>query len=179
METLRPASLRELSRIKGRGLTQVIIPQLDPFSWFVFLNGEYKDPACLEDLMIQLDVPDNGDFSGSIVQGQLSLKERNAAGALVSTNRDLFPGVVDIVLGGGGQKPGHRFLVSCANPRNIETAWIQTGLDDDGGTFNLEGINEFQILISPGIIDVKVVWQGENATAGEVEYLFRDSSVLN
>jgi hypothetical protein len=179
METLSKETLREISRIKGRGLTQVIIPRLDPFSWYAFLNGEYVDPVRLEDLMIQLDVPDDGDFSRSVVRGHLSLGEKDATGGFVSKNRDLFPGVVDIVIGGGDQKPGHRFVISCPNPRNIETAWVQTGLSDDGGTFNLEGMNEFQILISPGIVDVKVVWQGENATAGEVECLFRESGVLN
>jgi hypothetical protein len=142
--------LSEVSRIHMRGWTLVVVPKVDPFSWYVFLQGEPINEMDLEDLVVDLTVPSDGDAAKGKVEATLSLKRKGLSGKREVEVVDLFPGLLEFYVN------GHNITVCCPVKNSLEDAWITVGMDRGGAPSEVNGIKSLRIVISRGILDMKI-----------------------
>lgn len=161
-------SLAELSQVHGRGLVQVIVSRVSPFTWHCFINGEYVPDVDLEDLLLHVELPEDGDVSRATVQAYLTCKRDGLTGTRESQTLDLFPATIDLLL------DKHRLVVTCAEKGSIESVSVMAGLQEDGSCHILEGIRALKVVISYGIMDARITWMD-----GQTESLFGVPTVVN
>jgi hypothetical protein len=135
----RPAAA-EMARIANH-LTQVIVTGDDIDGLNIFSDGALLLPGQIESLALNLDGEQN------LITAQLSWKEGDA-----HKGASLFPGTVDIVA------RGRRLLVTSAVDDSLDNLWVSLGMAEDGTSTELTGVNSLRVLLTPGLIDTKLVW---------------------
>jgi hypothetical protein len=150
VDTAATPPLSETSRIHLRGWTLVVIPKMDPFSWYVFLQGEAINEMDLEDLVVNLTVPSDGDATKGRVEATLSLQRKGLSGKRELEVVDLFPGLLEFYVN------GHNITVCCPVKNSLDDAWITVGMDRGGAPSEIGGIKSLKIVISRGILDMKI-----------------------
>lgn len=141
----------EVAKIQGGGLTQVIVSNLSPITYAVFLNGKPLPPEELDTLVISVTAPEHEGDPGE-VQATLSQKIKTVMGEPGHQQLDLFPGTVELVA------LGRRILVSSTSGDSIDGIWINLGLKPDGSSSEVNGAKALRIVLNQDLLSAQLTW---------------------
>lgn len=154
--TSRRAS--DVAKIDGKGLVQVVVTNIEPFEFYLFLNDKIVPQEEVESLSLSIEAAKSG---GDGIVAALSRYVTSLDGKRTSQFLDLFPATVEIVA------VGRRVSVTCTDSSSIDSVYISLGLRPDGAGSELSGAKSLRVLITDGILDGKLTWND-----GEIEDLF-------
>jgi hypothetical protein len=140
MSTANRPAAAALARIASP-LTQVIVTGEAIDDLNVFFHGKLILPGQVESLSLNID-GEKGQ-----VTAQLSWKENGE-----HRGASLFPGTVDIV---AREK---RLSVTSAVDGSLDGLWVSLGLAEDGTSTELTGVASLRVLLTPGLLDTKLIW---------------------
>ena len=144
----------EVARITGH-LTHVFVAQGGgPDAVAVFYDGQVIPTGALDSLSVQIVAPD--DKQDGTLTGILSRYDSGPqSGTPVKTLR-LFPGTVDFIC------KGCRVSVTCAEEGSFDGLFLRFGTDDNGVGLQADGVLSLNIVVSPGLLDARLVWAEDN-----------------
>ncbi len=154
----RPAAV-DVAILEGGGLAQVIVTNLSPLTYYVFLNDRVVAPEEIESLSVSIEAPDGG-IGSAIVRATLARYVVNVTGERSQQRTELFPCTLEIIA------LNRRIAITCQRADSLEGLWISLGLKPDGTSSDVTGAKSLRILLTDGILDAKLTW-----TDGETEDL--------
>ncbi len=146
----RPQS-SEVAKIQGGGLVQVIIPEIAPLTYYLFLNERYVPQTEIESLSVSVEAP-GPDVTSTIVRATLEQYVHTVSGEISRQRTELFPCTIEIIA------VGRRIAVTCATPNSLDGVWINLGLRADGTSADVNGLRALEVLITEGIVDARLTW---------------------
>lgn len=160
--TPEPARLKasEIAHIEGGGLVQLIITDVKPTAFYLFLNDLYVPQERVESFSLSIEAPSQQALGG-IVRATLARYVDTVAGRTELQRSELFPCTLEIVA------LGRRLSVTATQPDSVEGLWVNLGLRADGTSAEVQGLSALRILVMEGFIDAKLTWSD-----GEVEDIF-------
>ena len=149
----------DLARILGGGLVQIIVSNLQPLVFHLFLNHHLVDQVDVEEVSVLVELPEAG--SQPMLRASMTHAVTNVAGERQMQSAELFPCTLEVVA------EDRRFSITCSDAEDISSAWIGIGLLPDGSAHDLSGVRSLRFVLAAGILDAKVTW-----TDGQEEELF-------
>jgi len=140
----------DLARIEGGGLVQIIVTELQPLTYYLFLNDRPVSEMDVESLSIAIEAPDDG--SSPTVRATLARTVTAVTGERTQQRSELFPCTLELVA------LGRRLSITSLNPNSLDNLWISLGLRADGTSNELNGLKALRVLIGEGILDAKLTW---------------------
>ena len=145
----QPAS--DVAKIQGKGLIQLIVTDLRPLNFYLFVNDKLIQDMDVESLSVDIQAP-TATNTGTIVRASLSRFSIDVNGAKVTQHTDLFPATFELVA------LGRRIAISCPNADSLDGLYVSLGLKEDGTDNEVTGLQGIRILISDSILDAKLTW---------------------
>jgi hypothetical protein len=156
----------EVARIQGGGLVQLVITNVSPLTFFLFLNDQAVPQIDVESLSISIEAPDGpAAAGGAIARATLTRFVKTVSSARSEQSTELFPCTVEIIA------LERRLLVTCVQVDSLDGLWISLGLKPDGSSAEVSGAKSLQILLTDEILTAKLTW-----TDGETEDLLPQST---
>lgn len=146
----RKKPLVELARIQGGGLTQLIVTQRDPLTFFLFLNARPIEQVDVQSLDILIQVNDTDPQL--VVYATLAHLVPSISGGKNIQEVSLFPGTVEIVA------ENRRILVTGTETNDEEGPWVSVGLLPDGGANLLTGVQSFKFILEGTLLHAELTW---------------------
>jgi hypothetical protein len=146
----RPAAADQ-AKIQGGGLVQVIVTDIRPIGFSLFLNQNAVSEMDVDSISIDVVAPED-TASGVTVRATLSEYVTNVAGERVLQHRELFPCTIEVIA------LDRRLAVTCTKHDSLEGLWVSVGLRANGESSDLTGLREFRFLLSHDMLDAKVTW---------------------
>ncbi len=150
----RPAAA-EVARFRNN-LTHVIVSGGAPDGINVFVNAVPVLTGAIESLSVTIVAPGDGD-AGTLT-GILSRYETGADGTRTQQAVALFPGTVEIVT------KQRRLVVSCQEPGVFDGLWLGLGMNEDGTSSELTGVQSLHVVVTPSLCDAKLTWSEDGTT---------------
>ena len=150
-EPQRPKAA-DIARIQGGGLVQVVITNLVPLNFYLFLNDKEVSQMDVESLTLSIDAPSSDNPTGGIY-ATLAYRAPQVTGEKAMQRISLFPCTIEIV------GVGRRISVTAMNANSLENLWVTLGLKADGTGSDLTGLRAVRVLITDGIVDAKLTWE--------------------
>lgn len=147
----RPAT-SDLARIEGGGLVQVIVTELHPIAFSLFLNDTEVSQMDIDSLSISIEMPVEGSY-GPTVRATLYRYVNSVTGEKTQQHTELFPSTIEVVA------LGRRLAITCENPNSLEGLWVSVGLRTDGAGVDLSGLQSFRFLLNHDLLDAKVTYE--------------------
>lgn len=148
----------DVARIDGGGLVQVIVTDLHPIAYSVFLNDTEVPQVDIDSLSISVEVPTDG--STPIVRATLYRYVTNVTGQKTQQHTELFPCTIEVIA------LGRRIAITCMNPNSTDGLWVSLGLRADGTGSDLTGLQSVRFLLNQDLLDAQITWED-----GETENL--------
>jgi len=145
-------SAAELAEIEGGGLVQVIVTNLRPLTFSLFLNDTEVPQIDVDSLSISIEVPTDGG-SSPIVRATLFRYVTSVTGSKTQQHTELFPCTIEVVA------LGRRLSITCMNLNSLDGLWVSLGLKADGTTNDLTGLQSARFLLSQEILDAKITYE--------------------
>ncbi len=142
----------DVAQIEGGGLVQVIVTNLLPLTFSLFLNDTEVPQIDVDSLSISVEVPADGG-STPTVRATLFRYVTTVSGAKTQQHSELFPCTIEVVA------QGRRLAITCMNPNSVEGLWVSLGLRRDGTGSDLSGLQSVRFLLSQEILDAKITWE--------------------
>ena len=142
----------DVARIEGGGLVQVVVTQMLPLTFSLFLNDTEVPQIDVDSLSISVEVPTDG-FSTPTVRATLYRYVTAVTGGKVQQHTELFPCTIEIVA------VGRRLAITCMNPNSVDGLWVSLGLRADGTGSDLTGLQSVRFLLSQEMLDAKITWE--------------------
>ena len=142
----------DVARIEGGGLVQVIVTQLLPLTFFLFLNDTEVPQIDVDSLSISVEVPNDG-VSTPTVRATLYRYVQAVTGDKTQQHTELFPCTIEVVA------LGRRLAITCLNPNSVDGLWVSLGLRPDGTGSDLSGLQSVRFLLSQELLDAKLTWE--------------------
>lgn len=139
----------DVARIEGGGLVQVIVTNLVPLTFYVFLNDHAVDQVDVESLSVAIDAV---NLAEPVVRATLARYVTSVSGERTIQHQELFPSTVEVVA------MGRRICVACASLNSLDGLWISLGLKGDGTSSEITGARALQILLTEGLLDARITW---------------------
>lgn len=161
-DSARPAAA-EVARIQGGGLAQIIVTELHPLTYYLFLNDTFVPQEQIAELSVSIEAPSDTNPDG-MVRATLNRVVPNVAGESGRQSQELFPcNLVIVAL-------GRRIALSAPNAGSLDGLWISLGMRADGSGAEVTGAQSMRIVLTESILDAKLTW-----TDGETEDLLPQS----
>lgn len=149
---LPPAA--DVARIEGGGLVQLLVTQLSPFTFFLFLNDQAVEPMEVESLSVDVEAQEDS----AVVRATLSRYVTNVTGEKVLQRTELFPCTLEIIA------LKRRIVVVCMEAGSLDSTQIRLGLKPNGEDTPITGgLQGFRFLLTAGIVDAKLTWEDGTA----------------
>jgi hypothetical protein len=148
----RPAA-SDQARIQGGGLVQVIVTNLAPLTFSLFLNDRSVPQLDIESLSVFIEAPEADSLDTTIVRATLSRYVTNVTGEKTLQRNELFPCTLEIVA------LGRRLSITCTNPDSTDGLWIDLGLKPDGTSNEVSDARTLRFLLQEGLLDAKLTWR--------------------
>jgi hypothetical protein len=144
----------DVAKITGN-LTHVIVTSEDIDGLHVFYNGQPVLTGQLENIGVEIVAPD--DSGNGTLTGVLTRYEGGAEGARTTRSFSLFPGTLEVIA------KGKRITIVCPNEGSFDGLALLFGTANyDGVIDNIgmdaRGVQSLRIVITPGLVDAKLVW---------------------
>lgn len=142
----------EQARIEGGGLVQIIVTELAPLTYYLFLNEKYVPDVEIESLSVALEAPEPNSGDRPIVRATLARHVMAVSGQPSVQRTELFPCTLEVVA------VGRRLSITCMNVDSLDGAWINLGLKADGTSDEVSGARKLSVLLSDGLLDARITW---------------------
>ncbi len=150
----------EVAHIEGGGLVQLIITDVRPIAFYLFLNDVYVPQERVESFSLSIEAPSK-EALGGIVRATLARSVDTVAGKAELQRSELFPCTLEIIA------LGRRLSVTASQPDSVDGLWVSLGLRADGTSAEVQGLAALRVLVMEGFVDAKLTWND-----GEVEDIF-------
>lgn len=147
-EERRAAS--EVARIGGGGLVQIVVTDLAPVVYYLFLNGQLAPQGDIESLAVLIDC--GSEEVAPTVRATLTRYIKTVTGARGQAPQELFPCVLELVAA------GRRLSVTCPQAGSLNGLWIALGMRPDGSAAELSGLQSLRLILADGLLDAKIGW---------------------
>jgi hypothetical protein len=139
-------------------LTHVLLSPDTVEGLAVFFNSRPIPTGSLESVGIEIVAPTDANPQGALT-AILSryAGETGSTGNRPQTSQPLFPGTVEIVA------RGRRIVVSCREAGSFDGLWLGLGLREDGTSTELTGVRSLRIVVTPTIVDARLVWDEDGS----------------
>ncbi len=144
-------SAGDTAKLKAR-LVQVIITDLRPMTFYLFINDEPISQLDVETLLLNIEAPADDGQGQEVVQASLSLNTPTAVAGLGVREVELFPGTVEVI------GLGRRISVTCRTAGSLDGVWIDLGLRPDGTGAEVTGAQKLQIVLTQELLEAKLTW---------------------
>lgn len=141
----------DVARISSGGLVQVIVTNLAPLTFYLFVNDRAIAQEDVDSLSVDIETEDANPL-GAVVRGTLSHFVTSTAGVREQQRTELLPGIIEIVA------LGRRISLTCPRTDLIEQTVIELGLNPDGTSHTAQGVRSLRVLLMEGILDVSLTW---------------------
>lgn len=138
--------------IQGGGLVQIIVTNLTPLTYSLFLNDVEVSQMDVESLSIFIESPEGAGDAGTI-RATLAHFVPTVTGQKALQRQELFPCTLELVA------LKRRLSITCMHADSFEGLWISLGLKPNGEGYELEGLRGLTVLINENILDAKLTWQ--------------------
>ena len=145
-----------IARIENN-YTHVLVSGTGSDGVAVFLNAQPVQHGELESLSINIVAPLDENDRG-VVTGVVSRYQTGPDGARVQRGASLFPGTVEIVV------KNRRIVVTCQNEGQFDGLWLGIGLNADGTSTDLSGVQSLRITVTPDVCDARLEWADGSGT---------------
>lgn len=142
----------DVAQIEGGGLVQVIVTELRPIAFSLFLNDTEVPQIDVDSLSISIEVPADGT-STPTVRATLYRYVTTVTGSKTQQHTELFPCTIEVVA------LGRRLAITCMNPNSVDGLWVSLGLKSDGTGSDLTGLQSVRFLLSQEMLDAKITWE--------------------
>lgn len=142
-----------LATIEGGGLVQLIVSELHPLTFFLFLNEKAVPEMDVESLSIDIETPTAANGNTTVVRATLARYVNGVTGTRSQQRQELFPCTLEIIA------LGKRISITAMNADSTEGLWISLGLKPDGESNELHGLSTFRFLLNEGLLDAKISWE--------------------
>ena len=141
----------QVAQIQG-SLTHVLVGA-DPAGdgVHVFVNAAPLPAGELESLSVNIVAPTSDSDSGTLT-GVIVRYQTGADGARTQRSVSLFPGTVEII----GR--GRRIVVTCQQEGQFDGLWLGLGLNADGTSTELSGVQSLRVTVTPTLLDARLAW---------------------
>jgi hypothetical protein len=148
----------EVAKIVGN-LTYIIVTDEATDGLNVFYNGQPVLTGQLENVGIEIIAP--SDSGQGTLTGVLTRYEGGADGARATKSAPLFPGTVEFIA------KGRRISITCPVAGSFDGLGLYFGTTDENGNINggglsAQGVQSFRLVVTPGIVDGKLVWSEDS-----------------
>ena len=117
----------------------------------VFVNAQPILHGELESVSINIVAPQSESDRGTLT-GVVSRYQTGADGQRSQQAVSLFPGTVEVVA------KKRRIIITCQQEGQFDGLWLGLGLNSDGTSTELTGVQSLQITITPDLADARLVW---------------------
>ena len=144
----------DVARIEGGGLVQVIVTQLRPLTFFLFLNDTEVPQIDIDSLSVSVEIPADG-VSSPTVRATLYRYVSAVTGDKTQQHTELFPCTIEVVA------LGRRLSITCMNPNSTDGlgVWVSLGLRADGTGSDLTGLQSVRFLLNQDLLDAQLTWE--------------------
>lgn len=149
----------EVAQIQGGGLVQVIVSNLSPLTYYLFLTEQFVPQFDIESLNVVIEAP--GEDSQGMIRATLSRYVTGVNGSRSEQRIELFPCTLEIVAN------GRRLCVICPNADSFDGLYVTMGLKPTGVDTEVKGVKALNVLLTEGIMDAKITWN-----EGDTEPIF-------
>ena len=137
-------------------LTQIIASPDAAEGVQIFVNAHPLPAGELESLSVTITAPGESGSGGGIT-GIISRYQTGPDGAKTQRSGSLFPGTVELIT------RGRRVVVTCQEEGSFDGLWLGLGMRGDGTTTELSGVRELRIVVTPTLLDARLVWAEDGA----------------
>ncbi len=149
--TTRPPVADE-AQIQGGGLAQIIVTAQTPLTYYLFLNDQFVSQMDIESLNVAIEAPSDTEAGSGVIRATLARYVDAITGGKTVQRTELFPCTLEIV----AQK--RRLSVICQDPNTFDGLFLTVGLQPDGNSRDLNGVQSLTVLLTEGLFDAKIVW---------------------
>lgn len=140
-----------MALIQGGGLVQLIISELQPMEFALFLNEKAVPSLEVESLSIDIVVGDDS-YNSPTVRATLSRYVKSVTGEISQQRTELFPCTLEVVA------LGRRIAITCMRPDSTDNLWVNVGLKPDGDSHELSRLQEFRFLMTQEMLDARIIY---------------------
>ena len=144
-----PAS--DLALIQGGGLVQLIVSELHPIEFALFLNEKAVPALEVESISVDIVVGDD-TYTAPTVRATLSRYVKNVTGEVSQQRTELFPCTLEVIA------VGRRIAITCMRPDSTDNLWVNIGLKPDGDSHEMSRLKEFRFLLTQEMLDARVTY---------------------
>jgi hypothetical protein len=156
----------DVAKIQGGGLVQLIITDVQPLAFHLFLNEVYVPQEMVESFSLSIEAPASTALGG-VVRATLARFVDAVTGQRQLQRTELFPCTIEVIA------LGRRLSVTALQADSLDGLWLSLGLRPDGTSAELQGLASLRILIMEGFVNAKLTWND-----GDVEEIFPSEDVL-
>lgn len=149
------------AQIQGGGLVQIIITAQTPLTYYLFLNDQFVSQLDIESLNVAIEAPTDTNPSSGMIRATFARYVDAITGGKTIQRTELFPCTLEII----AQK--RRLSVICQDPNTFDGLFLTVGLQPDGNSRDLNGVQALNILLTEGLFDAKIIWND-----GQTESVF-------
>ena len=142
----------DAARIEGGGLVQLIVTDLTPLAFHLFLNDKYIPQFDVESLTISIGESGTPGDTASIY-ATLAFQAANVSGETSVQRIALFPCTFEMVA------LGRRISITAMNANSFDGLWISLGLKPTGEGSEITGAKSLRILLTDTFLDAKLTWE--------------------
>ena len=117
----------------------------------VFLNAQPVLHGELESVTINIVAPQNETDKGTLT-GVVSRYQTGPNGERTQRASSLFPGTVEVIA------KNKRIVVTCQQDGQFDGLWLGLGLNADGTSTDLSGVQSLRVTVTPDVVDARLVW---------------------
>ena len=136
-------------------VTYVIAANEDLDGLNVFYDGQPILTGTLENVGIEIVAPSEDNPQGTLT-GVLTHYETDKEGNRKIKSLPLFPGTLELIA------RGRRISIHCAEEGSFEGLYLRFGTKNDGVGLQAEGVISLRIVVTPGLVDAKMIWAEDN-----------------
>lgn len=140
----------DVAKIQGKGLVQLIVTDLRPMNFYLFVNDKIIQSMDVESFGVDIQAPVDG--GNPVVRASLSRYSTDINGSRVMQHTEIFPATVEIVA------LGRRIAISCPVSDSLDGLYISLGLKEDGTDNEVTGLQAIRVLLTDSILDAKLTW---------------------
>ncbi len=147
----RPAAA-DLALIQGGGLVQVVVTNLAPLTYSLFLNDKEVSQMDVESLSLFIEAPEGAGDAGTM-RATLARYAPSVTGERTMQRTELFPCTLELIA------LNRRLSITAMHADSFDGLWISLGLKPNGESYELEGLKGLTVLINETILHAKLTWQ--------------------
>ena len=146
-----------VARIENNVTHVLVSGASGPDAIAVFINAQPVHAGELDSVSINIVAPQNDTDPGTVT-AVVSRYQTDATGARVQKGVSLFPGTIEVII------KNRRLVITCQNEGQFDGLWLGLGLNADGTSTDLSGVQSLRVTLTPDVRDARLEWADGSGT---------------